>query len=57
MQPVFRQSIAYSSLDLRDPSKHGWLQAGFNGFAYRLAHLCVSRSLAVIGISAVFYFI
>ena len=33
-----------------------WLQAGFTSFAYRLAHLTLPRSLALLSISALFYF-
>jgi len=32
-----------------------WLRAGFIGFAYRLAHLHVSRSTGVLMASALFY--
>jgi hypothetical protein len=34
-----------------------WLQAGFTGIAYRLAHLSVHRSLAVVSVSALFYLV
>ena len=57
MQSAFRESIAYSTVEVRDDFKHRWLQAGLNGFAYRLAHLCVSRFVAVIGVSTVFFFV
>ena len=32
-----------------------WLQAGFTSFAYRLAHLTLPRSAAILSISALFY--
>lgn len=57
MQSAFRSRIAYHTGTARHHSKHGWVQAGFNSFAYRLAHLCVSRSVAVIGFSLVFYLV
>jgi hypothetical protein len=33
-----------------------WRQAGFSGFAYRLAHLSLPRPLTVAGICLAFYF-
>jgi hypothetical protein len=33
----------------------GWRQAGFSSFAYRLAHLRMSRGLALAGTAMAFY--
>jgi hypothetical protein len=32
-----------------------WLQAGFTGFAYRLAHLTLHRPVVLLSIASLFY--
>ena len=44
------QNAAFASL------RFGWLQAGFGSFAYRLAHLRVSRAGALGGLTLMFLF-
>lgn len=56
MQSASRSRIAYHTGTARHHSKHGWVQAGFVSFAYRLAHLCISRSAVLSVLVAVFYF-
>lgn len=43
--------VAYGSDDA-PPSKVGWLQAGFYGVAYRLAHLTAPRPVVLFALSA-----
>jgi hypothetical protein len=48
------RSIAFDTTPI-PPRPSGWLQAGLNSFAYRLAHLAVPRPLAVLVAAAIFY--
>lgn len=57
MQPVVRHSIAYQSIELQDHLEDGWLQAGFNSFAYRLAHFEVTRAVLVSVLAGIFYIV
>lgn len=57
MQPVVRHSIAYQSNELQDHLEDGWLQAGFNSFAYRLAHFEVTRAVLVSVLASIFYIV
>ena len=48
--------FAYQAIPIGSVSTHMWPQAGFISIAYRLAHLSLHRSLAIILTTAVFYF-
>jgi hypothetical protein len=51
---VGRRTEFATTLSARSLSDR-WLQAGFTSFAYRLAHLTLPRSLALLSISTLFY--
>jgi hypothetical protein len=58
MSSVTHRSIVYfQDVTAGTPSKKGWLQAGFNSFAYRLAHLFSARVVMVFWLGAVFVFV
>jgi len=57
MQPAPRSCILYPNSDVRALIVDGWLQAGFFGFAYRLAHLSTTRSVVLVGTVLVFYLV
>lgn len=57
MQLASRQSTARQLADKRALLYHGWLRAGYIGFAYRLAHLCVPKHFATLGVATAFFFI
>ncbi len=56
MRPLSGERLEY------DPHERGqlsdrWFRAGFNGIAYRLGHLFVSRPLALFGAATLFYLV
>lgn len=55
MRDVFSRSIAYRSAETASTASNGWVQAGFSSFAYRLAHLQLSRMSATLIVAAVMY--
>ena len=57
MQFATGQRNSQFTPDERAALSHRWLRVGFFSFAYRLAHLCVSRPVTILGVSAVFYLV
>lgn len=57
MQTAYRQKKTFDGVFARSFSELGWMQAGISSIAYRLAHLTVHRTLVLLGMSAVFYFV
>lgn len=55
MRVVSASSIAYRGGETRPVQTFGWLQAGFFGFAYRLAHLSLPRPLVMAALTVFFY--
>ena len=57
MRAQAKSGLAYFETALRAPRDSGWQQAGFDSFAYRLAHLALPRLLIVTTIAALFYLV
>ncbi len=55
MRAQAKSGLAYLETALRAPRDSGWQQAGFDSFAYRLAHLSVSRSVTVVAVALLLY--
>lgn len=52
-----KSGLAYSEAGFRAPRDSGWSQAGFDSFAYRLAHLALPRPLILAAIAVLFYLV
>ena len=57
MRAQAKSGLAYLEIDHRAPRDSGWQQAGFDSFAYRLAHLAFPRPLMLAAIAALFYLV
>ena len=57
MRAHAKSGLAYLETALRAPRDSGWQQAGFDSFAYRLAHLALPRPLTLAAIAALFYLV
>ena len=57
MRAQAKSGLAYLETALRAPRDSGWQQAGFDSFAYRLAHLALPRPLILTTIAALFYLV
>jgi hypothetical protein len=57
MRAQAKSSLAYLETALRAPRDSGWQQAGFDSFAYRLAHLALPRPLTLVAVTALFYLV
>jgi len=57
MRAQAKSGLAYLEIDRRAPRDSGWQQAGFDSFAYRLAHLALPRPLILGAIAALFYLV
>lgn len=55
MRAQAKSGLAYLETAVRAPRDSGWQQAGFDSFAYRLAHLAWPRPLTLAAIAALFY--
>ena len=55
MRAQAKSGLAYLETGFRAPRDSGWQQAGFDSFAYRLAHLALPRPLMLTAIAALFY--
>ena len=57
MRAQAKSGLAYLETALRAPRDSGWQQAGFDSFAYRLAHLALPRPLILTVVAALFYLV
>lgn len=57
MRAQAKSGLAYLEMALRAPRDSGWQQAGFDSFAYRLAHLALPRPLTLAAIATLFYLV
>jgi len=55
MRAFAKNGLAYPETGFRAQRNSGWQQAGFDSFAYRLAHLALPRPLILTAIAALFY--
>ena len=55
MRAQAKSGLAYLETALRAPRDSGWQQAGFDSFAYRLAHLALPRPLILAAVAVFFY--
>lgn len=56
MAYISSESVEYSPL-VQEQENFGWFRTGLTGIAYRFGRLCVSKSLALVALSAVFYLV
>ena len=56
MRAQAKSGLAYLET-ARAPRDSGWQQAGFDSFAYRLAHLALPRPLILTAVAALFYLV
>lgn len=57
MRAQAKSGLAYLETALKAPRDSGWQQAGFDSFAYRLAHLALPRPLTLAAIVTLFYLV